>query len=97
MADTTALVATVSTLAKAAYTAQFVPWAPHDLQALDVPLNRAFPSNIIYLRNIFWQMPTNKFIDINVLKICWREHMLYFNEDNLVIIINHCKNTSRSF
>ena len=40
--DTTALVASVSTLAKAAYTAQFVPWAPQDLQALDVLLNRAF-------------------------------------------------------
>ena len=42
VADTTALVASVSTLAKAAYTAQFVPWSPQDLQAFDVPLNRAF-------------------------------------------------------
>ena len=42
VADTTALVASVSTLAKEAYTAQFVPWAPQDLQAFDVPLNRAF-------------------------------------------------------
>ena len=42
VADTTALVASVSTMAKAAYTAQFVPWAPQDLHAFDVPLNRAF-------------------------------------------------------
>ena len=29
-------------MAKAAYTAQFVPWTPQELVALDVPLNRAF-------------------------------------------------------
>ena len=60
VADTTALVASVSTLAKAAYTAQFVPWAPQDLQAFDVPLNRAFrrllqlppshPNALLYMR-----------------------------------------------
>ena len=42
VADTSALVASVSTMAKAAYTAQFVPWTPQALVALDVPLNRAF-------------------------------------------------------
>ena len=42
VADTSALVASVSTMAKAAYTAQFVPWSPQELVALDVPLNRAF-------------------------------------------------------
>ena len=42
VADTTALVASVSSLAKAAYTAQFVPWSHENLQAFVVPLNRAF-------------------------------------------------------
>ena len=42
VADTSALVASVSTMAKAAYTAQFTPWSPQDLTAMDVPLNRAF-------------------------------------------------------
>ena len=42
VADTSALVASVSTTAKAAYTAQFVPWTLQELIALDVPLNRAF-------------------------------------------------------
>ena len=42
VADTSVLVASVSTMAKAAYTAQFVPWSPRTLAALDVPLNRAF-------------------------------------------------------
>ena len=36
--DTTALVASISTMAKAA----FISWSSKDLQALDVPLNRAF-------------------------------------------------------
>ena len=40
--DTAALVASISTMAKAANTAQFIPWSPQDLLALDVPLNRAF-------------------------------------------------------
>ena len=58
--DTTALVATISTMAKAAYTAQFIPWTPQDLLALDVPLNRAFrrllhlppshPNALLYMR-----------------------------------------------
>ena len=34
-------------MAKAAYTAQFIPWSPQDLLALDVPLNRATP---LYMR-----------------------------------------------
>ena len=42
VADTSVLVASVSTMAKAAYTAQFLPWSSHDLASLDVPLNRAF-------------------------------------------------------
>ena len=42
VADTSALVASVSTMAKAAYTAQFTPWSPQDLTAMDVPLNLAF-------------------------------------------------------
>ena len=42
VADTTALVASISTMAKAAYTAQFLPWSSEDLLALDVPLNRTF-------------------------------------------------------
>ena len=37
VAVTSALVASVSTMAKAAYTAQFTPWSPQD-----VPLNRTF-------------------------------------------------------
>ena len=58
--DTAALVASISTMAKAAYTAQFIPWSPQDLQALDVPLNRAFrrllqlpsthPNALLYMR-----------------------------------------------
>ena len=58
--DTAALVATISTMAKAAYTAQFIPWSPPDLLALDVPLNRAFrrllhlppshPNALLYMR-----------------------------------------------
>ena len=43
VADTTALVASISTMAKAAYTAQFLPWSTEDLLALDVPLNRTSP------------------------------------------------------
>ena len=60
VADTSALVASISTMAKAAYTAQFIPWSPQDLLALDVPLNRAFrrllllppthPNALLYLR-----------------------------------------------
>ena len=60
--DTAALVATISTMAKAAYTAQFTPWSPEDLLALDVPLNRAFrrllllppshPNALLYIRAI---------------------------------------------
>ena len=60
--DTSALVATISTMAKAAYTAQFIPWSPQDLQALDVPLNRAFrrllhlppshPNALLYMRPV---------------------------------------------
>ena len=42
VADTTALVASISTMAKAAYTAQFLPWSTEDLLALDVPLNHTF-------------------------------------------------------
>ena len=52
VADTSALVA---------YTAQFIPWSPHDLLALDLPLNRAFrsllllppihPNTLLYLRS----------------------------------------------
>ena len=42
VADTTALVASISTMAKAANTAQFLPWSTEDLLALDVPLNRTF-------------------------------------------------------
>ena len=42
MTDTAALVASISTMAKAAYTAQFIPWVPHELLALDVPLNQSF-------------------------------------------------------
>ena len=42
VADTTALVTSISTMAKAAYTAQFIPWLVEDLLALDVPLNRTF-------------------------------------------------------
>ena len=42
VADTAALVASINTMAKAAYTAQFTPWSSQDLTALDVPLNRAF-------------------------------------------------------
>ena len=42
VADTSALVASISTMAKAAYTAQFLPWSTEDLLALDVPLNRTF-------------------------------------------------------
>ena len=37
--DTAALVASISTMAKASYTSQFLPWAPQDLLALDIPLN----------------------------------------------------------
>ena len=58
--DTAALVATISTMANAAYTAQFISWSPQDLLALDVPLNRAFrrlphlppshPSALLYMR-----------------------------------------------
>ena len=58
--DTAALVASISTMAKAAYTAQFLPWSSQDLQALDVPLNRAFrrllqlppthPNALLYMR-----------------------------------------------
>ena len=39
VADTSALVASISTMAKTAYTTQFIPWSPQDLLALDVPLN----------------------------------------------------------
>ena len=42
VADTTALVTSISTMAKAAYTSQFLPWSTEDLLALDVPLNRTF-------------------------------------------------------
>ena len=42
VADSTALVASISTMAKAAFTAQFLPWSSEDLLALDVPLNRTF-------------------------------------------------------
>ena len=47
-------------MAKAAYTAQFIPWSSQDLQALDDPLNRAFrrllqlppthPNALLYMR-----------------------------------------------
>ena len=60
MTDTAALVASISTMAKAAYTAQFIPWSSQDLQALDVPLNRVFrrllqlppthPNALLYMR-----------------------------------------------
>ena len=60
MTDTAALIASISTMAKAAYTAQFIPWSSQDLQALDVPLNRVFrrllqlppthPNALLYMR-----------------------------------------------
>ena len=40
--DTAAVVASISTIAKAAHTAQFIPWTSHELIALDVPLNHSF-------------------------------------------------------
>ena len=55
--DTTALVASISTMAKAAYTAQFLRWSTEDLLAMDVPLNRTFcrllhlPPSHVLLRN----------------------------------------------
>ena len=59
--DTAALVASISTMAKASYTSQFLPWSPQDLQALDVPLNRAFrrllllppthPNALLYIKS----------------------------------------------
>ena len=42
LTDTAALIASISTIAKASYTSQFLPWSAQDLLALDVPLNRAF-------------------------------------------------------
>ena len=42
VADTAALVTSISTMAKAAYTSQFLPWSTEDLLSLDIPLNRAF-------------------------------------------------------
>ena len=58
--DTAALVASISTMDKAAYTAQFIPWSSQDLLAVDVPLNRAFrsllqlppthPNGLLYMR-----------------------------------------------
>ena len=42
VADTVALVTSISTMAKAAYTSQFLPWSTEDLLTLDVPLNRTF-------------------------------------------------------
>ena len=42
VADTSALVTSISTMAKAAYTAQFIPWFPQDLLTLDVPLTEPF-------------------------------------------------------
>ena len=42
VAYTTALVTSISTMAKAVYISQFLPWSTVDLLAPDVPLNRTF-------------------------------------------------------
>ena len=57
--DNAALTATISTLTRAAYTAQFSPWPAQDLHDIDVPLNKlyrrissnmpTFPNALLYL------------------------------------------------
>ena len=57
--DNAALTATISTLTRAAYTAQFSPWPAQDLLDLDIPLNKlyrkissnmpTFPNALLYL------------------------------------------------
>ena len=57
--DNAALTATISTLTRAAYTAQFSPWPAQDLTDLDIPLNKlyrrissnmpSFPNALLYL------------------------------------------------
>ena len=74
VADTSALVACISTMPKAAYTAQFIPWSPQDLLALDVPLNRAFrrlllllpthPNALLYLRTPYGALGLPRLSDI---------------------------------
>ena len=57
--DSAVIAASVSTLTRASYTAQFTPWTVQDLPALDVPLNKlfrrlsgnmaTFPTQLLYL------------------------------------------------
>ena len=57
--DSAVIAASVSTLTRASYTAQFTPWTVQNLPALDVPLNKlfrwlsgnmtTFPTQLLYL------------------------------------------------
>ena len=57
--DSAVIAASVSTLTRASYTAQFTPWTAQDLPALNVPLNKlfrrlsgnmaTFPTQLLYL------------------------------------------------
>ena len=57
--DCAVIAASVSSLTRASYTAQFTPWAAHDISDLDVPLNqlfrrlsgnmRSYPTHLLYL------------------------------------------------
>ena len=59
--DSAVVAASVSSLTRASYTAQFTAWAAQDIIDLDVPLNqlfhrlsgnmRTFPTHLLYLPN----------------------------------------------